>query len=102
MYVINHGWHTGLILYYESLNEELFIEDTLGYSPYYEFGWGDSNFYQAEMITIWITLKVIWWPTDSVIHVIQIRKNLHEQFTKTEFVKIRISLKGLQRLADFV
>ena len=45
MYVINHGWHTGLILPYESLNEEPFIEDTLGYSPYYEFGSGDSDFY---------------------------------------------------------
>ena len=51
MYVINQGWHTGLILPYESLNEEPFIEDTLGYSPYYEFGWGDSDFYQAEKIT---------------------------------------------------
>ena len=102
MYVINHGWHPGLILPYESLNEEPFIEDTLGYSPYYEFGWGDSDFYQAEKITSGITLKAILWPTDSVIHVISIRKNLHEQFTKTQIVEIRISLKGLQRLVDFV
>ena len=102
VYVINHGWHTGLILPYESLNEEPFIEDTLGYSPYYEFGWGDSDFYQAEKITSGITLKAILWPTDSVIHVIPIRKNLHERFTKTEIVEIRMSLKGLQRLVDFV
>ena len=83
MYVINHGWHTGLILPYESLNEEPFIQDTLGYSPYYEFGWGDSDFYQAEKITSGTTLKAILWPTDSVIHVISIRQNLHEQFTTT-------------------
>ena len=37
-----------------------------------------------------------------MIHVISIRQNLHEQFTKTQIVEIRISLKGLQRLVDFV
>ena len=91
VYVINHGWHTGLILTYESLNEEPFIEDTLGYSPYYEFGWGDSDFYQAEKITSGIPLKAISWPTDSVIHVIPVQKNLREQFTKSEIVSIVLS-----------
>ena len=102
MYVINHGWHTGLILPYESLNEEPFIEDTLGYSPYYKFGWGDSDFYQAEKITSGITIKAILWPTDSVIHVMPVQKNLHEQFIKNEIIEIRMSQKGLQRLVDFI
>ena len=51
VYVVNHGWHTGLILSYESLVGLPHIEETLGYSPYYEFGWGDADFYQTEQIT---------------------------------------------------
>ena len=37
IYVISHGWHTGLILSYDSLTGLKQIEESLGYSPYYEF-----------------------------------------------------------------
>lgn len=65
------GWHTGIVLRREDLGEELgFLADHFG--PLYErfeIGWGDKGFYEAEKITTSITLRAIFWPTDSVVHV---------------------------------
>jgi len=69
--VASLGWHTGLVLKREDLGEELaFLADHFG--PFYdrfEIGWGDKGFYEAEEITTGITLRAIFWPTDSVVHV---------------------------------
>ncbi|MEC7130729.1 MAG: DUF2459 domain-containing protein, partial [SAR324 cluster bacterium] len=56
IYVVSHGWHTGLILPYESLSALPDLEKVMGESTYFEFGWGDADFYQAEEVTSGITL----------------------------------------------
>lgn len=70
IFVVSHGWHTGLILPYESLSALPDLEKVMGESTYFEFGWGDADFYQAEEVTSGITLKAILWPTESVLHVV--------------------------------
>ena len=56
IFVVRHGWHTGLILPYESLSALPDLEKVLGESTYYEFGWGDADIYQAEEVTSGIAL----------------------------------------------
>ena len=102
VYVVNHGWHTGLILPYESLVGLPQIEETLGYSPYYEFGWGDADFYQAEKITSGVTLKAILWPTDSVLQVDSVSTDPHAHFPQSEMVEVHLSRQGLRRLVDYI
>ena len=102
VYVVNHGWHTGLILSYESLVGLPHIEETLGYSPYYEFGWGDADFYQTEQITSGVTLKAILWPTDSVLHVVSVSTDPHAHFPQSEMVEVHLSRQGLGRLVDYI
>ena len=38
IFVVSHGWHTGLILPYESLSALPDLEKVMGESTYYEFG----------------------------------------------------------------
>ncbi|HJM07505.1 MAG: DUF2459 domain-containing protein [SAR324 cluster bacterium] len=102
VYVINHGWHAGLILPYESLVGLPHIEETLGYSQYYEFGWGDADFYQAEKITSGVPLKAILWPTDSVLQVVSVLTYPHAHFPHSEMVEVRLSRQGLGRLVDYI
>ena len=102
IYVVSHGWHTGLILPYESLSAMLDLEKVLGESTFYEFGWGDADFYQAEEVTSVITLKAILWPTESVLHVVSIWEDPRVQFRNSDVVAVRLSRQGLERLVDFV
>lgn len=102
IYVVSHGWHTGLILPREALSGLPHVEHALGESPYYEFGWGDADFYQAEQITSSVTLKAILWPTDSVLHVVSVSANPHADYPHSEVVEVRLSRQGLRRLVEFI
>ena len=102
IFVVSHGWHTGLILPYESLSALPDLEKVLGESTFFEFGWGDADFYQAEEVTSGITLKAILWPTESVLHVVSIREDPRVRFRNSDVVEVRLSRQGLARLVDFV
>ena len=102
IFVVSHGWHTGLILPYESLSALPDLEKVMGESTYFEFGWGDADFYQGEEVTSGITLKAILWPTESVLHIVSIREDPRVRFRNHDVVEVRISRRGLARLVDFV
>ena len=102
IYVVSHGWHSGLILPYEPLYALPDLEKIMGESTYYEFGWGDADFYQAEEVTSGITLKAVLWPTESVLHVVSILEDPRVRFRNRDVVEVRLSLQGLARLGDFV
>ena len=75
IFVVSHGWHSGLILPYEPLFALPDLEKVMGESTYFEFGWGDADFCQAEEVTSGITLKAVLWPTESVLHGVSIRED---------------------------
>jgi hypothetical protein len=73
IYVVSHGWHTGVVIARERLGAELaFVPQQLGDSAYYEFGWGDKDFYQTEGFPIGIALKAAFWPTAATMHVVAV------------------------------
>ena len=102
IFVVSHGWHTGLILPNEPLSALLDLEKVMSESTFFEFGWGDADFYQAEGITSGITLKAILWPTESVLHVVSIREDPRFRFRNSDVVEVRLNRQGLARLVDFV
>ena len=102
IFVVSHGWHTGLILPNEPLSALPDLGKVMGESTYYEFGWGDADFYQAEEVTSGITLNAVLWPTESVLHVVSIREDPRVRFQNRDVVEVRLSRQGLARLVDFV
>lgn len=101
--MVSHGWHTGIVLSTNDLGAPLsFIDQQLGASEYYEFGWGDKGFYQAKEITTLLVLKAILWPTDSVMHVVSFDSSPAYYFSQSEVIALQISSKGLARLQTFV
>lgn len=99
IYVVSHGWHTGIVIARDELGEELqFIPAQLGASAYYEFGWGDKAFYQAEKETIGIALKAAFWPTPSTMHVVAVPKAPAIEFPESETVELHVSQAGQHAL----
>jgi len=95
IYVVSHGWHTGIILAQENLGKDFeFLNSNFGSNPFYEFGWGDKGFYEAEEITTKITLKAMFLPTESVLHVVAIPKDPKLYFNGSEVIKLPISKKA--------
>ncbi len=71
LYIVNHGWHAGLILPITSVQEEqLPLVSDFPRARYLEIGWGDAAFYQAREPTLSLALRAIVKPTPSVLHVV--------------------------------
>lgn len=105
VYVVAHGWHTGIVLSREELGDALgFVPEYLGQGPYYEFGWGEAEFYQADRVTPSIFLKTVFWRNPSVVHVALLRAAPQEVGTGSDVVQLTVSVTGLgymrQRLRE--
>ncbi len=85
IFIVNHGWHTGIIIpasYIQSQSPAL--KTRFKETPYLEFGWGDQGFYQAEEITTGITINAILWPTETVVHVVALPEDVNNYFSNVE------------------
>lgn len=103
IYVVNHGWHTGFIVPAEKIKSNLpELKERFENTPFIEFGWGDKEFYQAKEITTGLTLRAIFWPTESVIHAVGIPENPDIYFSNSQVEKLRISATGYFSLVRFI
>lgn len=103
VFVVNHGWHTGLALSYPEARPYLpMIGDTFAGSSYLEIGWGDEGFYRSKEITIGLTLKAIFWPTDSVLHLVEVPIQPQNYFPESEVKRVRLGQPGFTRLMSYI
>ncbi|MEN8142478.1 MAG: DUF2459 domain-containing protein [Thermodesulfobacteriota bacterium] len=99
IYVVNHGWHTGIVVAADSLGPELsFLKKQFKNGRYYEFGWGDERFYRAGRVTIPLAARAMLWPTASVMHVVALPALPTEYFAGSRVVKVNISQQGHEYL----
>jgi uncharacterized protein (TIGR02117 family) len=101
--VIDHGLHTGLCIPADDLNRQAAdLRNRFPEAEYYELGWGDAAFYQAEEKTTGLALGALFWPGDAVMHVVGFRGEPHEYFKGTDMRRVALSDKGYERLLRFV
>ena len=99
IYLVSHGWHAGIVISGSNLSPELaFLEDHFGQNSFYEIGWGDKGFYQAENVTTTLAVKAFLWPTDSVMHVAALQKSPFAVFSESEIVPMKIAKSGFENL----
>ena len=103
IYVVSHGWHTGFIIPSGDIYSEIpELEARFGDIRYIEFGWGDEGFYQAKEITSGLTLRAIFWPTESVVHAVAVPSRVYESFPNSEIERIYLTRSDLDSLVSFI
>lgn len=103
IYIVSHGWHTGFVIPAKVIQTKIpELKSRFWNSPYIEFGWGDRGFYQAQEITSGLTIKAIFWPTESVVHAVSVPQNLYEYYSTSEIKKICLSDSELSTLLRFI
>lgn len=71
LYVVSHGWHSGIVLEREELVRRLpGLGPQLGDHRYLEIGWGEERFYQAREPTVGMALRAALWRNPSVLQVV--------------------------------
>lgn len=103
VYIVSHGWHTGIVVPAESVQEDLtFLTGRFGNVPYYEIGWGDKGFYQAQEITVGLAVKAIFLPTESVMHIVAVPDSPPDYFSASEIIKLILTDEQLKSLNRFI
>ena len=100
IYVINHGWHTGIAVRRADIPEGVWPQHRdLRASEYVEVGWGNRDFYLAPEGTVWLALKAAVWPAPGVLHVVGFDGPVERFFGGREIVQVLVSDRGFHQLA---
>lgn len=101
--VISHGWHTGLAFAAAPLNERLpALAARFPQADFYEIGWGDAGFYQADEIGAGLALQAMFWSSGSVMHVVGLKRHPAQRFAASEVHTLPLTPAQFSRLLDFI
>jgi uncharacterized protein (TIGR02117 family) len=103
VWVVDHGWHTGLVIRAADVPDGLWPErvDFPG-ARYLEVAWGDRDFYMAPRGTLGLALKAAVVSRGSVLHVVGLEAPPARSFAGTEVVEVALSRRGVEALVRFV
>lgn len=102
VYIVNHGLHTGIVLPKKDAALYMHAFDDFNNARYLEIGWGDETYYQAEKNTLWMGIRALFWPTDSVIHVAALQTDPAAYFSNKEVIPLKLSKMGFIRLVEVI
>lgn len=103
IYVVSHGWHTGIVVKRDDIEAQLWPEkDAFPEALYLEVGWGDRDFYQAPKAGLGLLLQAALRSPASVLFVIGMPTTVTQYFPRGEIIEIPLSRRGLEALATFV
>jgi uncharacterized protein (TIGR02117 family) len=98
VYVVSHGWHTGLVLRREDISSEAWPEHLdLPATRYVEVGWGSGVFYMAPRITPAIVLEAMCF-SESVLHVAGFNAPPARVFPSSDVYAVRLSEQGFDNV----
>jgi uncharacterized protein (TIGR02117 family) len=103
IYVVRHGWHTGVAVRAAEVPFEAwpFLKDFPGAS-YLELGWGDRDFYPAKDAGPLLALKAIFWPKPGVMHVVGFEDTPERYFRSQQVVQLALSERGFAGLVRHI
>lgn len=103
VWIINHGWHTGIIVRAHDLYDQVpGLRQRFPDTPYLELGWGDQRFYQANEFSYSLALQAILWPTTTVMHVVAVSDDPQRQFPHSAVRNLCLTPQQLQSLLQFL
>jgi uncharacterized protein (TIGR02117 family) len=103
IYIVSHGWHTGFVVPASTIQSLLpQLRDRFPDTPYMEFGWGDKSYYQAEEATSGLTMRAIFWPTESVMHAVAVPDKPEIHFADDEAEALCLDNEQYALLISFI
>lgn len=103
IYVVGHGWHTGIVVAQSDLAQDVFPEvDRFQHVDFLEFGWGDEGFYTAKKITPPLVAKAALLPTQSVIHLAGFKGSVESFFNSSDVVEVHLSPEQFDKMSRFM
>jgi len=99
IYVVSNGWHTGIALAREELPPGRVPEVAdFPESPYFEFGWGDREYYPTPQPSLAMALDAAMLPSPAVMHLVGLHWPPQQSFPKAEVLAVVLSAAQLDHM----
>lgn len=103
MYVVTHGWHSGIVLGRGELVRRLpALAADIGQDGHVEVGWGEARFYQARETHAGMALRAVLWRNASVLQVVPFADPPRRYFSGSEVVEVRTDDAGYAATLAFI
>jgi uncharacterized protein (TIGR02117 family) len=103
IYVVSHGWHTGLVIRRSDVPAGLWPESAhFPNAEYLEIGWGDRDYYMTPGFNVWLAIKALVWPSRSVLHVVGFNGSVVHSFPASDVVELQLAASGLEELVRLI
>ncbi|MCA3277722.1 MAG: DUF2459 domain-containing protein [Roseomonas sp.] len=102
IWVVSNGWHSGIVLARADVPESV-IPEIADFSQvrFFEFGWGDAEFYPAREAGAWLALRAAF-PGPAVMHVAGLPDHPARIWPNVTILPFAVDADGLRRLLDFL
>ena len=103
LYVDSYGWHTSLVINREDVVKLVpRLAADFGTGEFLEIGWGDQRFYQTTRPNLRVALRAALWPTETVLHVVEISASPPSYYVGGDLFVIAVPEVEYQKLLAFV
>lgn len=102
VYILSHGWHVGIAIEAEYINDKIPGHEEIPQTRYLKFGWGDNRYYPHSDPGFGLLLRAALLPTGSVIHVVGFDIPVESYFAGSEVILVKISEAGMEKLTGFI
>jgi len=102
IWVVSNGWHSGIVLARADVPEAIIPEIAdFPHARYFEFGWGDAEFYPAREAGLWLTLRAAF-PGPAVMHVSGLADHPARIWPNVTTLSFAVNAEALRRLLTFL
>ncbi len=104
-FVVDHGWHTGLVVASRDLLRVLpELEATFSPEDFIDIGWGDEQFYRSPEGGIGLGARALLLPTPTVLHLVRVGEDPVVYFgdVDSEIITVTVTADGYRNLLAFI
>ena len=102
IWVVSNGWHSGIVLARPDIPESVIPEIAdFPQARFFEFGWGDAEFYPAREAGAWLALRAAF-PGPAVMHVAGLPDHPARIWPQVTILPFAMNAEALSRLLVFL
>jgi len=103
IYVVSHGWHTGIVVPTAEVSRETWPESAdFPKAEFLEIGWGDREYYRQHDPGAGTASRAALIGGPGVLQVVGLREPPQRAFPRSDVVALAVSRQGLDRLCRYV
>lgn len=99
IYVVSHDWHAGIVVRQSDIHQPdwpKLVE--FAQVDYLEIGWGDKDYYKSSDPGLFLGVRALLVPTESVLHIVGLGNPSQALHPNSEIISIELSSAGFEQM----